>query len=106
MTLEVKWTDEAQIQFKEILDYWEQRNGSSTYSKKLINLFDHSILRLSQFPHIGRQTDNKRIRLKIVKDYFLYYSFNKNQLIVLGISDMRRNPKYLKAIMKNKKTRP
>lgn len=99
MVLQVKWTDEATLQFKEILSYWEDRNGSSTYSEKLLNFVDKSILRLQEYPEIGRKTENKRIRLKIIKDYFLYYSFDNNQLTVLGISDMRRNPKYLKSLL-------
>lgn len=72
MDLEVNWTNEAKIQFTEILNYWDHKNGSSTYSKKLLNLVDQSILRLLKFPEIGRRTDNERIRLKIIKDYFVY----------------------------------
>ena len=71
MELQVRWTNEAKSQFKEILKYWEDRNGSSEYSVKLLNLFDQTIFRLEKFPEMGRLTDNKKIRLKIVKDYFL-----------------------------------
>lgn len=99
MALQVKWTDEAKYQFKKILDYWDDRNGSSRYSEKLINLVNQSILRLLEHPGIGRITENDRIRLKIIKDYFLYYSFDNKQLTVLGISDMRRDPMYLKTLL-------
>ena len=71
MVLEVEWTEEAKSQLKDILNFWKARNGSSIYSEKLLNLFNRSILRLLQFPEIGRLTENKRIRLKIIKDYFL-----------------------------------
>ncbi len=99
MALEIKWTDEAKFQFKEIIHYWDHRIGSSKYSEKLINLVDQTLLRLLEYPEIGRFTENNRIRLKIVKDYFLYYSFDKIQLTVLGISDMRRDPIYLKGLL-------
>jgi len=100
MVLQVRWTDEAKFQFKEILNYWEARNDSSAYSEKLLNLINQSINRLLEYPEIGRKTDNEKIRLKIIKDYFLYYTFNDKHVFILGISDMRRNPKYLKKLLK------
>lgn len=99
MILQAKWTEEAKIQFIDILDYWNHRNGSSRYSEKLVDLVDKTITRLLEFPEIGRVTDNDRIRLKIIKDYFIYYSFDTEILTVLGISDMRRDPKYLKSLV-------
>jgi len=99
MILQAKWTKEAKLQFKDILDYWDRRNGSSRYSAKLINIVDQTIERLLEFPEIGRVTENDRIRLKIIKDYFIYYSFDTERLTVLGISDMRRDPKYLKSLL-------
>lgn len=100
MILQVKWTKEAKVQFKDIIDYWDIRNNSTRYSQKLINIVDKAIARILEFPEIGRVTENDRIRLKIIKDYFLYYSFNDTELIVLGISDMRRDPDYLKSLFK------
>jgi len=46
MGLQINWTEEAKTQFKKILDYWEERNGSPVYSEKLLKLVSHSILRL------------------------------------------------------------
>jgi len=60
MILQIKWTIKAKSQFKEILDYWENRNGSNIYSPKLIDLVNHSVCRLQKFPEIGRKTDNER----------------------------------------------
>jgi len=101
MALQVRWTEEAKLQFSEILNYWDDRNGSSIYSNKLLTLVDSSIIRLLEYPEIGRPTENKRIRLKIIKDYFLYYSFNEKTLVVLGISDMRRDPEYLRSLLED-----
>jgi len=88
MAFQLKWTPEAKLQFKETLDYWEDRNGSAIYSMKLITLLDTSLVRLTKYPEIGRPTENEMIRLKIIKDYFLYYSYDKTSLTVLGVSDM------------------
>ena len=63
MVLEIKWTDEAKFQFKDILDYWEARNGTNTYSEKLLSSVEATIARLTEFPEIERKTENQRIRL-------------------------------------------
>jgi len=99
MALQARWTDEAKLQFKEILEYWDENNGSSAYSEKLINLVDTTVSRLVEYPEIGRRTDNQRIKLKIVKNYFLYYSFDEDTLTILGVSDMRRDPDYLNSML-------
>lgn len=99
MPFKVKWTTEAQSQFHNILDYWNEKIGSQTYSNKLIKVFENSISTLSVFPKMGHVTDNARIRVKVIKDYFLYYSFENDTITILGVSDMRRNPNYLKSLI-------
>lgn len=99
MVVQIKWTKEAKFQFNEILDYWDFRNGSSIYSTKLLVLVDQTIKILLKYPEIGRPTENVRIRMKIIKDYFLYYSFDNETLTILGVSDMRRDPNYLKSLL-------
>ena len=66
MVLQVKWTKESKVQFKDIIDYWNVRNDSSRYSRKLINIVDQAIVRLLEFPEIGSVTENDIIRLKII----------------------------------------
>ena len=50
MVLQINWTVEAKNKFKEILDYWEERNGSSIYSEKLLKLVYQSKIRLRKHP--------------------------------------------------------
>lgn len=81
MDLTVQWSNRAELEFDNILDYWNKRNGSERYSKKLMELVDQSIEGLAKYPESGRLTDNQSVRYKIVKDYFLYYSYDKNHVI-------------------------
>ena len=99
MGLDIKWTSKAEGEFDDILNYWNERNGSQRYSLKLINLFNKSIDKLLEFPESGKCTDNSIIRYKIVKDYFLYYSFDESNLYVVDICDMRRDPRYIKSLL-------
>ena len=99
MELVVRWSNRAEWEFDEILKYWNERNGSQLYSLKLINLINASIEKLTYFPESGKATDNLFIRYKIVKDYFLYYSFDETTLHIVDVCDMRRNPEYIKSLL-------
>ena len=96
MALKIVWTKNAVEHIEEILQYWETRNNSTTYSKKLYILFQKSLLVLSRFPASGNKTNHETIRKKTIKDYFIYYTYDKYNLNILGIVDMRRNPKFIR----------
>jgi toxin YoeB len=50
---------------------------------------------ISDFPHVGRQTDQANIRVKIVKDYLMIYEVSHTQITILTIWDSRQNPEAL-----------
>jgi len=47
------WTQFAQAQKKEIFEYWNERNGSKNYSRKLNGLFDEAAELLTTQPYMG-----------------------------------------------------
>lgn len=99
MARRIVWSYRANEQLKSILSYWQKRNGTKTYSKKLYKLFQQSLARLSRYPHLGRQSSNLTIKYIIVKDYYLYYSFDETELKVVALCDMRRNPNYMNSLI-------
>lgn len=87
----IVWTEKANLERKEILEYWINRNKSKKYSIKLNKLFLESIILIAQFPAIGRKTDfDEIVRLKVVRDYLLFYEFDKRQIKVLSVWDARK----------------
>ncbi|MGE8555354.1 MAG: type II toxin-antitoxin system RelE/ParE family toxin [Chryseobacterium jejuense] len=48
---------------------------------------------LAEHPIIGRKTDVQNVRVKIVRDYLIFYEFSGVELIILSIWDGRRNDK-------------
>jgi addiction module RelE/StbE family toxin len=92
MAKQIKWTLRAQQDRKEILHYWRLRNQSNTYSKKLNQLFKQAISLVATHPHIGRSTNIKNIRAKLVRDYLVFYEETENTIFILSIWDTRRDP--------------
>jgi len=87
----IVWTQKANVERKDILEYWINKNKSKTYSIKLNKLFIESLKLISEYPNIGRKTSNANTRVSIVRDYLIFYEANKKEIIVQSIWDGRRD---------------
>lgn len=95
MAKQIKWTKTAQQDRTEIFDYWNNRNKSNVYSKKLNRLFIENINLLSLHPKLGREYGKENIRLSVVKDYLIVYQDLEEYILILTIWDTRQNPQKL-----------
>lgn len=87
----IVWTQKANVERKDILEYWINKNKSKTYSIKLNKLFTESLKLISEYPNIGRKTSDANTRVSIVRDYLIFYETNKKEIIVQSIWDGRRD---------------
>lgn len=88
----IEWLAEAQLDLKDILDFYIERNGSSLYSKKLNSRFANSIQLLEKNPFIGVKTDFDNVRILIKDDYQIIYEIFDSSILILIVWDCRRNP--------------
>jgi len=98
MALKVVWSPLAQQKRKDILNYWTEQNQSNTYSIKLNTLFKEAINLVSIYPNIGRKSDINNVRIKIVRDYLIFYSNDDKNIYVLTIWDNRQDPEKIALI--------
>ena len=95
MAKQIIWSRKAQSDRKEILQFWIKNNGNKKYSRELNVLFKESVRIISIFPNIGKPTSNKNVRVKVVKEYLLFYQIKGSKLLVLTIWDPRRDSEKL-----------
>jgi toxin YoeB len=95
MAKQIIWSAIAKASKKEILLYWKHRNSSNRFSKHLNQLFENAIVIISEFPSAGKPTRKKDVRIKIVKEYLIFYKVYDDHISILLIWDGRRNPKDL-----------
>jgi toxin YoeB len=100
MVRRITWTARAQNDRRKIFEYWNNRNKSNLYSRKLNDLIRRSLVLIAKYPHIGKRTDKKNVRLKILKDYLIIYEVMTKEILVLTIWDCRQNPEDLSRIVK------
>ncbi len=97
MAKKITWTQKAQAERKEILEYWKNRSKSTIFSSiKLNKLVIETLRKIALHPNTGRNTDIKNVKVKIVRDYLLFYEVIADEIIVLCIWDGRRDPDKLK----------
>jgi len=98
----LKWTRIAIRQRNHIFEYWNERNKSNAYSKKLNRNIKERITLLKQFPNLGKTTDFGHTRVILLGHYSIFYQFIENSIIITGFWDNRQDPGKLLEVLKKK----
>lgn len=88
----IEWSIEARNDLLDILDFYIQRNGSKTYSFKLNNQINKSIMLVAKNPNLGICTDFESVRVLITGDYQIVYEIFDQLILIIMIWDCRRDP--------------
>ena len=89
---EIIWTNISEIQLQEILEFFNNRNKSREYSKKLYLKFKTELKTVAENPEVGIKTRLDQIRGLIIEDYILFYEILEDRILILKIWDCRQNP--------------
>ena len=101
MPKRIIWSPLAERNLEEVLSYWTKRNQSSSYSLKLSNLLFDSVELLSQYPMLRKSTNLERVRLKVVRDFYIVYEVHENEIQIHAIWDTRQNPIKLSKLLRS-----
>jgi len=71
--VEIFWTATAVKQRNFVLSYWNERNKSTAYSKKLIVRINDRIKLLRNNPHMGKKTDFLNTRIMSLGHYSIIH---------------------------------
>ena len=89
----IVWSTRASLELKQILEFYYQRNGSTTYSLRILNEVDYLLNTLSKNEFLGRLTSNKYTRVIPVKDYLIFYDVNQDIIEIVSFWDNRKGNK-------------
>lgn len=93
MDLEISYSPQFADNLEAILQYFDERNGSDAYSRKLLGMIHRQIQMLATFPEIGRQTDFPNVRILFVGSYGIEYQIRDNAVLIVDIYSCQTNPK-------------
>lgn len=91
----VVWTDAAKADFKEICNYWNNRNRSNRYSQTLRELTTQRIRDVANFYPIGANSDFVNVKFVLVRDYQVFYQIFVDKILILSFWDGRQDPQKL-----------
>lgn len=93
--IRIFWTATAIKQRNQVLKYWNDRNKSTQYSKKLRIEINKRISLLKTHPELGREADFKNTRTLSLGFYNIFYQFLDNRIIITAFWDNRQDPEKL-----------
>ena len=93
---QIIWSDRARNEFNEILEFFVERNGTPTYSIKLLDQTQNLMNTLSKNELIGRLASNKRTRIIPFKEYLIFYEVNDQYINILSFWDNRQEDSGIK----------
>jgi plasmid stabilization system protein ParE len=100
MAKQVSWTKTARLQRRQVLEYWEKRNGNKNYSRKISGWIREIIHVIKTYHYIGKPTDYDNTRVFAKGDFSIFYRVTMHQLIITSFWDNRQDPDKLDEILK------
>jgi plasmid stabilization system protein ParE len=95
MAWEIIWSETAEQDLNDILEYWIEHNKSNSYSIKLAQIFLKATRLLIKMPYSGVATDSNNIRCIFRENYSMFYEILESKIIIHRIWDNRRNPEHI-----------
>ena len=100
--LKIVWTATALQQRNFIFHYWNERNKSNLYSKKLNSSLKQRIENLKTHPNIGKPTEHKNTRVISLGHFSVFYRKIDSIIYITAFWDNRQDPKRLIDFLKAK----
>ena len=92
----VKWTKSAVLDLASTFLYWNERNKSHNYSKKLLKEIRIAEKLISENPLLGKMSEVKNVRsVLVLMNFSIYYRLKFNEVEIIAFWDNRRNPENL-----------
>jgi toxin YoeB len=88
----ITWAENASIELRSILEFYEERNQSTTYSKWLLREINYRTELIADFPKMGRVTADESFRIVPFYHFGIIYGFSDLNIHIVSLWDFRRNP--------------
>lgn len=92
MALEIIYSPQFFDNLEAILIFYDERNGSNKFSKKLLKMIHKQISILSQMPEIGRLTDFPGVRILFVERFGIEYQIRDKAVLIIDIYSCETDP--------------
>lgn len=88
----INFSRRSTVQLHKILTFYDERNGSDNYSRKLLKCLLEEIQRVSMTPTIGSPSTRPDVRFFYMMGFTIVYRYNSRRLTILSIRSSARKP--------------
>ena len=92
MALEISYSPLFFENLEAILKFFDERNGSDNFSKKLLKMIHKQIKLAASMPEIGRLTDFPGVRILFVERFGIEYQIRDKSILIIDIYACQTNP--------------
>ena len=93
------WSNIAISQRNKVFEYWNHRNKSNSYSKKINTEIYKNVDLLKINPLMGKLGSIKPFRILHLGNYSLVYRQSESVIYIISFWDNRQNPEKLKKLL-------
>ena len=93
MALDILFSPQFSDSLEEILQFYDERNGSKHYCKKLLKMILKQTALLKTMPEIGRLTNFPGVRVLFVEQFGIEYQIRDKAILIIDIYSCQTNPK-------------
>ena len=92
MALEISYAPLFIENLEAILTFFDERNESDRFSKKLMKMIHKQIKLAASMPEIGRLTDFPGVRILFVERFGIEYQIRDGVILIVDIYSCQTNP--------------
>ena len=92
MALEISYSPLFFESLEAIFTFYDERNGSDRFSKRLLKMFHKQILLAASMPEIGRLTDTPGVRILFVERFAIEYQIRDKVILIIDICSCETDP--------------
>ncbi len=92
MALIIEFSRRSTKQLQKILTFYDERNGSDKYSRRLLRCLLEDLQSLSQTPTASSPSTRPDVRFFYLMGFTIIFRFNTRRLTVLSIRSSARKP--------------
>ena len=92
MALTIEFSRRSTNQLQKILTFYDERNGSDVYSRRLLRSLLEDLQRLAQTPTASSPSTRSDVRFFYLMGFTIVFRYNTRKLTVLSIRSSARKP--------------
>ena len=88
----IEFSRRSTIQLKKLLTFYDKRNGSDLYSKRLLKALLDELQHLAKYPTIGNPSTRPDVRFVYLMGYPIIYRYSPQKVTLLSIRSDTQKP--------------